>query len=1196
MPKTLLFLLAAVLVPQLFAAQAVSRISFLAGDELCRFRNVSADGGQKCRIVTQKTRRGPSEILQITGNVQEAWKKLSVTFVPDRNGMVTMTLTSGRRDQWTEYTGFSAEGARIDNGDFSRGQEGFYWLWSAHPVSVSKGYCSANLAVGVSQSFRVVKDVPVRITFSARAGKPRQRPGKNRSFDYNAYHKYPGAPLRLATPQVKYLGLAHKGLDPQSHPSDALWYVTPRMAVPVTEFVTLPGRGKGRLDAAVELLEEDGVARRAPVRFGLPLAEGAFWELGGLTVTDPRGKSVPAQFEAIAFWPDKSVKVALVQFAASLGARERSLWRVRSGGTDDVKSPLVCSVTDAGGFADTGKVKVLLARDEKFVTVAGQNSSGRLILVDEEGKEQIFVPEKISVEEKGKVRVTLRIDGRCGNSFRAVVRLGFVADSPVISFDMRFVNDLLKHEFSDITSLRLSFDNIPAEEIVMDGMTGKNFFQFDDRVLRAGGKFLDRRLSGVGRAGKVGFALADFWRKYPKAVTATGRGVDFELLPEQPDRKFGSGLPYYLNYPFCEGKYRLKWGMAFSERLKLDLSGTADLSARDVVPVIDRDYVASCRVFQGVPEMECRLFDLFDRRAVEAFRRIEANRDTVREYGFLNWGDNFGERGVNWNNNEYDTARGLFLLFLRTGNRDVFRYAMAAARHQADVDIVHASIVRSVVGGQHQHGIGHSGPSWHHFRPRPWSYPHDANSTGLNGHTWSEGLVTAWCLAGDPFVMDSANLMAAHLVNYIAPSYTDMRNNERSIGWALRALMPFYRLTGDPVYVRAAKDMVDVVLHEYCPAHGGAWPHRLKGQHAGGHKDAWGGCPFMVGVLLEGLRQYQLAANDPEVERVVRQAAGWLYKSYSPSDVGWPYGVSWDGKGYHDAFVQCNFEIVSGMLYGMPASYDVVCDVVGQAALGGISSTPKDFSMVLNMSGGILDGLRKARPGEKDVIDGSGLWKRTAEAPSKFKLRGPADKKFELVVTGRDPEVIFRRTAYGKRLPASERTYTVSCQGRTVTGDPAVAHVTHTIRPQAGPGARVVVDIHDDMFSYWDVDSARDLEVEAVVVPGFHIIASGTKAYSFTVPAGTKEFSVTASGVHRGGFAAAVLRPDGSIAGMTTGRNDGDVLLPWVKRTSAGRPEKTFRIKCSPEKDETWKIVMLSGGGIILGMDGVPPRIARIKE
>ena len=90
-------------------------------------------------------------------------------------------------------------------------------------------------------------------------------------------------------------------------------------------------------------------------------------------------------------------------------------------------------------------------------------------------------------------------------------------------------------------------------------------------------------------------------------------------------------------------------------------------------------------------------------------------------------------------------------------------------------------------------------------------------------------------------------------------------------------------------------------------------------------------------------------------------------------------------------------------------------------------------------------------------------------------------------------------------------------------------------------------------------------------------------------------FSVTILGVHRGGFAAAVLRPDGGIAGMTKGCNDGDIQLPWVKKSTPKRPAAAFRIDCSPAKDETWKLGLLSGGGVILSFDGIPPRTARIE-
>ena len=138
--------------------------------------------------------------------------------------------------------------------------------------------------------------------------------------------------------------------------------------------------------------------------------------------------------------------------------------------------------------------------------------------------------------------------------------------------------------------------------------------------------------------------------------------------------------------------------------------------------------------------------------------------------------------------------------------------------------------------------------------------------------------------------------------------------------------------------------------------------------------------------------------------------------------------------------------------------------------------------------------------------------------------------------------------------------------------------------------------IHDDMASYWDVLTTCDVTVEAVLVPGYHLVAEGTKAYRFNVPAGTTAFSVTVAGTHRGGFAAAVLDPQGRIAGSVMGRNDGDVQLPWTQKVVRNRPEKTFKITLpASEKDTFWKIVILSGGGAKLSLNGIPPLISRIE-
>ncbi|HWL54645.1 MAG TPA: hypothetical protein VNQ90_19550, partial [Chthoniobacteraceae bacterium] len=47
--------------------------------------------------------------------------------------------------------------------------------------------------------------------------------------------------------------------------------------------------------------------------------------------------------------------------------------------------------------------------------------------------------------------------------------------------------------------------------------------------------------------------------------------VRLALLPELSDR-FGERLPDHLRYPFVEGRHRLKWGMALTERFSIDFA------------------------------------------------------------------------------------------------------------------------------------------------------------------------------------------------------------------------------------------------------------------------------------------------------------------------------------------------------------------------------------------------------------------------------------------------------------------------------------------------------------------------------------------------------------------------------------------------------------------------------------------------
>ena len=125
--------------------------------------------------------------------------------------------------------------------------------------------------------------------------------------------------------------------------------------------------------------------------------------------------------------------------------------------------------------------------------------------------------------------------------------------------------------------------------------------------------------------------------------------------------------------------------------------------------VLPADWYASTEAFGDVAVPKDKQFADWDAYVEQAYDKHMAQKKAAREYGYFNYGDWYGERNRNWGNNEYDLAHGFFMQFVRTGRRDYQRLALAAARHQADVDCVHAYPDPHYVGANHQHSIGHTG-------------------------------------------------------------------------------------------------------------------------------------------------------------------------------------------------------------------------------------------------------------------------------------------------------------------------------------------------------------------------------------------------------------------------------------------------------------------------------------------------------
>ncbi len=167
-----------------------------------------------------------------------------------------------------------------------------------------------------------------------------------------------------------------------------------------------------------------------------------------------------------------------------------------------------------------------------------------------------------------------------------------------------------------------------------------------------------------------------------------------------------------------------------------------------------------------------------------------ALREEVREYGMLNYGDWFGERIVNWGNLEYDLSHGLFLQFLRTGDKRFFSRAEQGARHHIDVDVIHALNPHlenpvgqgPMVGDIWLHSLNHTGGYYgQEDVPTGLGRPFWMGDSTNFGHVWVAGDLDYYHLTGDRRALEVSLQMADTMAQRMPiPFKTHMLENERS--------------------------------------------------------------------------------------------------------------------------------------------------------------------------------------------------------------------------------------------------------------------------------------------------------------------------------------------------------------------------------------------------------------------------------
>ncbi|MHC4716084.1 MAG: exo-rhamnogalacturonan lyase family protein [Planctomycetota bacterium] len=188
--------------------------------------------------------------------------------------------------------------------------------------------------------------------------------------------------------------------------------------------------------AALEftVAEPSGVARRrSPVRGALPMRRGELGDPKRIRLADDRGRNVPVQGFATAFWPEGTVKFLCVDFLTDLAAGQVRTYRLEYGTAVAPAAGEAVEVAEADGAVtvDTGVLSVRFAPGEQFcgrVKVAGRDILRSKIvghLAASEGDPKAparvypLLIREVKVVERGPVQATVYLRGSYGRLLSA---------------------------------------------------------------------------------------------------------------------------------------------------------------------------------------------------------------------------------------------------------------------------------------------------------------------------------------------------------------------------------------------------------------------------------------------------------------------------------------------------------------------------------------------------------------------------------------------------------------------------------------------------------------------------------------------------------------------------------------------------------------------------------------------------------
>ncbi|MBT7845813.1 MAG: hypothetical protein HN742_28325 [Lentisphaerae bacterium] len=692
--------------------------------------------------------------------------------------------------------------------------------------------------------------------------------------------------------------------------------------VAVASPAPFPQGNRGLLRVPLTVTETQGVTRREPVTFGIPLPQGVLGQPQSVRLMDG-ATPVPTSARALLRWPDRTIKWLLVSSTVEVAANEVKQLELRAEEQAPTPPPSMLTVSEDTVVVDTGAARLELDKatgkgalhvDGKLVSALPES---RLTAVDGE----VFSghAERVIIEEDNHQRAVISVSGHHRDSsgkayFGFLIRYFCHAGHPFVRVDHVLRHDIVEPDYTygdemkSFASLDLVFDIPPGPESAAvpleEGRTatlseGQRLFQHAEDTYSVDGQPDGQRCPGMVTSGGLAVAVRDFWQQWPKSLGPEKGRLVVGLYPKiTPGDRYASRpdealLYYYLR----DGSYTFRSGFEKRHELLMGPEGTdlsriqARIEAPLLVTAAPSWYTSSGTLF-GIASDDPAEFAMYDTMMNDGIDDYFAARKDRHWYGLMNFGDAPGGRAHSWRNIEYDTQHGLLTQYFRTGDRRFFVGAEQAARHNADVDVVHYAAGQTAgpgpgrrVGQAWVHSLGHTGGY----------YPKEHLDMGLyatgyctnRGHMWNQGNLEYYLLTGDEQVQRSAMQLADWVCgwNVLGFSY----GNARVPGWMGIIAMATYFATYDDYYLNGMRLMYEEVRAKGDEKYG-LWIHKLGGGHCRCEEKHDGEAGFMAGVLMTALKYFYLATGDQEVaERIVKIATFQVDHLYEPAEGAFHY-------------------------------------------------------------------------------------------------------------------------------------------------------------------------------------------------------------------------------------------------------------------------------------------------------------------